>query len=696
MKVVIAEKPSVAREIAAIIGAFEKKEGYFTGNGYQVTWALGHLVSLAMPQDYGILGFNKASLPIIPRPFQLVVRKIKKGNEYIEDSVALKQLRIIEKLIGSCESIIVATDAGREGELIFRYIYDFLKCNKPFQRLWISSLTEKAIKDGFSHLKNGHEFDYLYLASRCRSEADWLVGINASQALSIAVNNGVYSLGRVQTPALSLVCKRYHENQNFSSKTYWQIELSHYKSYIHFKSSSVIKWDSLKEAERSSRSIIKNGIATVRTVETKILIEQPPLLYDITGLQKEANMKLNFSAEETLDIAQSLYEKKFITYPRTGNKYIPEDLWHDVSKLLRALQNTDKFKPAVSLLHFNRLSKRIVNDVQVTDHHALLITEKIPSALSDKENAIYEMIAFRLLEAVSEPCYKSVTDICFEALHYEFTLKASSIQSLGWRCIKGSLSEDRYENLQELPSFIVGETVKIKDCLIQEKNTQPPRLYTEADLLSAMENAGNDIENKEERRILKNIGLGTPATRAAIIETLFRRNYILRKNKSLIPTVKGLMVYDLVKEKKIADVSMTAEWELILQHIETKEFDPKIFQKDIEKYAINITKELLTTPTVGDDQLQLLCPKCKNYYLEVHAMIIKCPDTVCQWQQFRKVCGVELVLSELKKLVTKGKTSLIKGFKSKSGQKFDAFIVLNDRGDSGFDFMDRTKNYKSS
>src|SRR5690554_2183557 len=434
MKAIIAEKPSVAREIASLLGATEKRDGYLTGNGYQVTWALGHLVGLAMPEDYGVSGFQREALPILPDPFILTVRKIKKDKSYVPDSGALKQLKIIEQVIGRCHSIIVATDAGREGELIFRYIYEYLKCNKPFERLWISSLTEKAIKQGFEDLKDGKEFDGLYQSAQGRSRADWLVGINATQALSISAGNGVYSLGRVQTPTLALICKRYLENKNFSIKKYWQIQLLHHKEDIEFKSISKNKWEDQKQAEDTLRSIERNGnTITVTSLETKSVTEQPPLLFDLTGLQKEANKKLNLSAEETLNIAQSLYEKKFITYPRTGSKYIPEDMWAEIPNLVRALQDNESFKQAVTKVKWGRFNKRIVNDLRVTDHHGLLITDKIPSALNAVETKVYNMIAFRLLEAISQACIKEITDIALEASHYDFTLKGCKVLEAGWR-----------------------------------------------------------------------------------------------------------------------------------------------------------------------------------------------------------------------------------------------------------------------
>ena len=506
MKVVIAEKPSVAREIATILGATEKKEGFLTGNGFYVTWAFGHLVALGMPEDYGISGFQRESLPMLPNPFLLTVRKIKKGKSYVPDNGALKQLKIIEQVISKSESIIVATDAGREGELIFRYIYDYFKCNKPFERLWISSLTEKAIKHGLENLKPGSDFDGLYHAGQGRSRADWLVGINASQALSIAAGHGVYSLGRVQTPTLALICKRYLENRNFSIKTYWQINLEHHKESIDFKSLSKTKWDDKKLAEDILKSLQRIGIARVIEAESKKIAEQPPLLFDLTGLQKEANKKLGLSADETLNIAQSLYEKKLITYPRTGSKYIPEDLWAEIPGLVRLLENRESCKEASKKVKWGRFNKRMVNDVKVTDHHGLLITEKIPAELPAKENAIYDMIAFRLLEAISHPCSKEITDITLQVIHYDFILKGCKILEPGWRAIRGNFSEDDSEPIQDIPELKVGEEVNIKSMQVIEKKTKPPVLYTEAGLLSAMESAGREIESEEERKILQGIG----------------------------------------------------------------------------------------------------------------------------------------------------------------------------------------------
>jgi DNA topoisomerase-3 len=692
MKAVIAEKPSVAREIASLLGAAEKKDGFLTGNGYCVTWALGHLVGLGMPEDYGLSGFQKAALPILPNPFLLTVRKIKKDKGYTPDAGALKQLKIIEQVINRCSNIIVATDAGREGELVFRYIYEYLKCTKPFERLWISSLTEKAIKQGFDNLRPGKEFDGLYHAAKGRSRADWLVGINASQALSIAAGSGIYSLGRVQTPTLALICKRYLDNKNFNVQLYWQIQLEHRKEFIDFKSLSKTKWNDKKQAEDVLKAIQRTGTATVTAVESKTVSEQPPLLFDLTGLQKEANKRLNLSAEEALNIAQSLYEKKFITYPRTGSKHIPEDMWPEITGLVRALNDRDSCKEAVSKMKWGRFNKRIVNDLKVTDHHGLLITDKIPSALPAKENAIYDMIALRLLEAISQACSKEITDVNLQVLHYDFALKGCKILEPGWRAIKGNFSDEDTEPVQDLPELKKDDELKIKNAVALEKKTKPPVLYTEAGLLSAMETAGKEIENEEERKALQNIGIGTPATRAAIIETLFTRNYIQREKKALIPTEKGLQVYHLVKDKKIADVAMTAEWELALQKIENREADAASFQKEMEVYATSITRELFSTSVNMGKLPEVVCPKCKNHQIIIRDKLVKCPDEACNWVQFRNICGVQLSVQDIEQLVRKGKTNLIKGMKSKSGKKFDAYIVLNEKAESSFEFENNKAN----
>ncbi|MFJ1382417.1 type IA DNA topoisomerase [Capnocytophaga canimorsus] len=688
MKLIIAEKPSVGREIASLLGATQKNEGYQEGNGYVVTWALGHLVQLALPEEYGCQGFQKEHLPILPEPFVLVPKQIPTEKGYRADPMALKQLKVIEQLFKKCETIIVATDAGREGELIFRYIYHYLNCQKPFERLWISSLTEKAIKAGFANLKSGSDFDLLYQAAQKRSEADWLVGINATQALSIAVGEGVYSLGRVQTPTLAMVCKRYLEHTNFTKKPFFQLKLKHQKEHTDFFSFSESIADK-KEAETIERQIEKNPVAEVISVEQETVQEMPPLLYDLTGLQKEANKKYGFSADETLQVAQGLYEQKYITYPRTGSKYISEDVWAEIPSLIRLLQESDPFSASAKLVKITALNKRMVNDLKVTDHHGLLITERFPTNLSAKEHTIYKMIAFRLLEAVSEPCVKEVQKISLEVFHKCFTMKNTQVTQTGWRGVNGFLSDsnkDEADICEALPSLPKGSTLKIKSVEILSKTTQPPALYTEAGLLSAMETAGRDLESKQQRQLLQGSGIGTPATRAAIIETLLKRGYVVRKQKSLIPTEKGLQVYHWVKEDDIANVTLTGQWEEDLQKIEQGEKSPTEFLRAMKSYTQDLTQTLLELDIPQKKHLQLCCPKCQQQTLKIFEKVVKCPDENCNWTFFRNICGKNIDEQTLKTLLETRKSPLIKAMKSKAGKTFDAYLILNENAEIVFEF----------
>ncbi len=496
----------------------------------------------------------------------------------------------------------------------------------------------------------------------------------------------------MQTPTLALICKRFLENKAFTIKKYWQIELEHRKDFIDFKSLSLTKWDDNKQADHALKFIQRHGIATVTTFEKKIVNEQPPLLFDLTALQKEANIKLNLSSEETLTIAQSLYEKKFISYPRTGSKYILEDMWGEIPNLIGILEEMDKFREIVSKMKRGRLNKRIVNDLKVTDHHGLLITERIPSALAAKEKAIYEMIVSRLLEAVSPVCIKEVTDVILQAAHYDFSLRGCKIIDAGWRFIKGSFVDEENNAVQDLPELKIGDELKIKQAEVLEKQTKPPVLYIEASLLGAMENAGNQIQSEQERKVLKEIGIGTPATRAAIIETLFKREYIKRDKKFLLPTEKGLKVYEWVKGKKIADVAMTAEWELALQKIENNEVDVAVFQKGMEDYTKSITQEILALSVEKEKQPELICPRCKIQKLIIRDKLLKCPDESCDWVQFRNICGIQLSFLDLETLITKGRTNLLKGMTSKSGKKFDAYIEMDKKGETTFTFPEKKKS----
>ena len=657
MKVIIAEKPSVARQIAAIVGATLRKEGYIEGNGYTVTWAFGHLVGLAMPESYGIRGFQKENLPILPETFILEPRRTKSEKEYKPDAGALKQLEILKTLFNQSERIIVATDAGREGELIFRYIYQYLECHTPFDRLWISSLTDQAIREGLRNIRPGTEYDNLYLSARARSEADWIVGINASQALAIAAGRGVWSLGRVQTPTLALVCERYLENKSFTPQTFFRLKLHTAKDATAFSALSMEKFSSQKEAEQHRQEILESSEVRVVKVENREITEQAPLLYDLTSLQRDANRRYGFTAEKTLNIAQELYEAQLITYPRTGSRYIPEDLFVRVQMLLSSLQLHPEFGRYAIELADLQLNRHSVDDAKVTDHHALLITGNIPSKLTAEQTKIYEMIAGRMIEAFSEPCIKEVTTARLECSRDLFEVRATTLKRNGWRKVWHETEERSDEEAVALPTLLENETLLIRGCDLLEKETRPRPLHTESSLLAAMETAGKDLEDEEEREAMKDSGLGTPATRASIIETLLAREYIRREKRSLVPTNKGLSVYNIVADKKISDIAMTGGWELALAKIATGEMDAYTFRKGIEVYASQIASELLKVQI--DSGTSVICPRCGSP-MALYSKVAKCLNANCRLAVFRSVAGKDLSDEQLKTLLFQGRTETIK------------------------------------
>lgn len=694
MKVIIAEKPSVARDIAAIVGAFSRKDGYLEGNNYAVTWAFGHLVGLAMPEEYGIKGFQKENLPILPDDFKLIPRHIKEGKEYKPDPGAMKQLRVIRELFDKSERIIVATDAGREGELIFRYIYNYLSCSKPFDRLWISSLTDQAIRGGLENLRPGTQYDTLYLSAKARSQADWLVGINASQALSISAGSGVWSLGRVQTPTLAMICSRYLENKDFVPKKYWQHKLNLSKDGNVLTPVSEDKYNDCMDADKVAGQISQNGIATVKSIDKKMVKQEPPLLYDLTALQKEANSKHSFSADKTLSIAQKLYEGKLITYPRTGSRYLSEDVFETVPELLSGFSEHTLYGESVKRL--NDLNKRSVNDAKVTDHHAIIVTGNKPGSLSGDEKQIFEMILCRMLEAFSITCIKEQTTVRFEVQEKIFLVKGAIINQAGWRSVSGVMADENEKDEDStLPPLNEGDQWNVDSTDTLEKQTKPRPLHSEASLLSVMETCGKELTDEAEREALKESGIGTPATRAAIIETLFSREYIVRDKKSLIPTNKGLVVYLAVKDKKIADVAMTGSWENALNKIATGGMNAADFHKGIEIYAGQITSELLTMHLEHkEEKTRYTCPKCGKESVVLYPKVAKCKNEDCGYVIFRNKSGKDLSDKNLIDLLTKGKTSLIKGFKSKAEKMFDACLRLDDTLKPVFEF-DNTGKKKS-
>lgn len=687
MIAVIAEKPSVARDIATVLGATQKNDGNISGNGYIVTWAFGHLVGLAMPDAYGIENFRRENLPILPQSFQLIPRQVKTDKGYKPDTGTVKQLKIIKEIFDQCDKIIVATDAGREGELIFRYIYQYLECRKPFVRLWISSLTDKAIRDGLQNLKDGTMYDNLFRSAKARSEADWLIGINASQALSIAAGRGTYSLGRVQTPTLAMICSRYLESKNFVPQKYWQLKLQTGKDSIEFSALSEEKFDSQQPAIDKLQIIKDSGQVQVKSVECKEVNQEPPLLYDLTSLQKEANTKLNFSADKTLSIAQKLYEGKLISYPRTGSRYISQDVFDEILERIPLLETYDRFAGYAKSMNVCNLNRRSVDDKKVTDHHALIITENKPGSLQADEQAIYELVAGRMLEAFSQKCVKEVTSISLTSGESIFAVKGTVIKSAGWRAVFNTQEEGEENTV--LPTLKEGENFHLSDIELLEKQTKPKPLHTESSLLSAMENAGKELEDAELKASLKDSGIGTPATRAAIIETLFTRQYIVREKKALVPTAKGLAVYDIVRDKKIADVEMTGMWENALSKIESGEMNPDTFHKSTEVHASQITSELLGVQLTLSTQQDLTCPKCGTGRILLFPKVAKCDNTDCGLVIFRNKSDKQLTDKQVTELVTAKKTVMIKGFKSKAGKSFDASLAFDDQFNVVFVFPEK-------
>ena len=687
---IIAEKPSVARDIAHIVGATSKQDGYMEGCGYVVTWAMGHLIALAMPEAYGFSAYKAEDLPIRPNPFQLVVRQVRKDKEYVSDPAALKQLKVIRSCFDKADRIIVATDAGREGELIFRYIYQYLDCRKPFDRLWISSLTDKAIREGLSNLKPGNCYDNLYHSAKARSEADWLVGINASRALSIARKGG-YSLGRVQTPTLAMVCRRYIENRDFSSVPYWKLSVHTEKEGLSIKAVGCKDYENEALAQTALATLRSQSQLTVESVTRKVTYTAPPFLYDLTALQKDANKRHGFSADKTLSIAQSLYEKKITTYPRTGSRYISEDVFEEVPALLRKIRETLP----------TPLNRHSVDNAKVTDHHAIIPTGETPSGLSADERTIYQMVVNRFIEAFSPDSEEERMQVRFTHGTNIFTWKACRQISLGWKAVQkgkeveAEMKEDGDEQiLSSLPSLTEEEVLPLVSAEITAHKTKPKPLYTEATLLSAMENAGKEVEDAESKKAMAECGIGTPATRANIIETLILRDYIRRDKKAIIPTEKGLAVYEIVKDKKIANAEMTGAWELALAAIEAGKMPSDKFAQGINSYVGTICEELLSLTPEQKSYPVYRCPKCGQQSVGIYAKVAKCRHETCGFHVFREVCGILLSEDNIRDLISSGRTPILKGLTSKAGKKFNAQLVLGEDYATSFEFENKKGKQK--
>lgn len=599
--VVIAEKPSVARDIARVLSCGTQGKGFISGEKYIVTWAVGHLATLFEPEDYDIR-FKKwrfQDLPVIPDTMN--IKPVVQTAE---------QFETIKKLINSDEvdSLVCATDSGREGELIFRYIYLLSGCTKPFKRLWISSMTDDAIKAGFENLKDGSEYDLLFQSARCRSEADWLVGINASRAFSIMYNSNL-SIGRVQTPTLGIIVSRQKEIEAFDVKNYFEVVVS----YGNFNGVRFIEKNSKRdtavlskeEAEKIAAKV-KNKIGVVSKLELEEKQVPPPLLYDLTELQRDANKKYGFSAEKTLNILQDLYEKrKAVTYPRTDSRYLSEDLLKVLPKILKRLLFNPYAEYAERIIKSEKLpiSKRIVDGSKVTDHHAIIPTDANlnVSSFSDDEKLIFDLVARRFL-AVFYPYYiYTLTRAIVSVDGESFISKGKTVNSLGWMELydsncdsttsgKSAKKPKKNEEEQILPELEENMKVSIVNSSVVAKKTKPPALYTEATLLSAMEHAGRFVEDEDLKEHLKEGGLGTPATRAGIIERLISVGYMKRTGKSLVPTPKGIKLMDILPSE-LKSPETTGKWEKGLTSIYKGEMKPEFFMQSIVRYVNYLVKE---------------------------------------------------------------------------------------------------------
>ncbi|MDF2449927.1 MAG: topoisomerase [Bacteroidota bacterium] len=587
----IAEKPSVGKEIARIVGATNRRDGFYEGNGYLISWTFGHLCTLKAPDDYSNdwKRWDLNFLPMIPPRFQLKV---------IENSGVQKQFQTLKTLIDQCKEVVNCGDAGIEGELIQRWVLTKASNSKPVKRLWISSMTDDAIREGFSNLKDSKEYDLLYAAGNARAIGDWLLGMNASRLYTVkyAQGKGVLSIGRVQTPTLALIVNRYHEIQNFKPEIYWELKTT-YRNVIF--NSAKRKFTKREDADQLLESI-KNHLFEIVSSTKKNANESPLPLFDLTSLQVECNKKLNFTADDTLKHLQKLYESKLVTYPRVDTTYLPENMH---SKIKGILENMKPYEQYILPLLDKPIkkSKKIFDDKKITDHHAIIPTGVVPpSGMYLPEKQVYDLIARRFIAAFYPDCVVSNTVAIGEVDGNEFNATGKVILEEGWRILfpkkeSSTQAEDKEKEDEEqlMPLFIKGEKGEHSPDL-QEKQTQPPKMHTEATLLRAMETAGKHVDNPELRELMKENGIGRPSTRANIIETLFKRNYISRQRKNLVPTITGIQLIKTINNELLKSVELTGIWEKKLRQIEKGEYDPQHFLTEMKMMVTDLTTEVKT------------------------------------------------------------------------------------------------------
>lgn len=586
MIVCIAEKPSVAKDIADVLGARSRKEGYFEGNGYQVTWTFGHLCTLKEPHDYTEMWkrWSLGSLPMIPPRF---------GIKLIQDKGIQKQFAVIERLMQSAEGIVNCGDAGQEGELIQRWVMQKAGARCPVKRLWISSLTEESIREGFKNLKEQSEYQPLYEAGLSRAIGDWLLGMNATRlyTLKYGRNKQVLSIGRVQTPTLALIVKRHHEITNFVPQQYWELKTVYRETTFNATSG---RFDSEAEAQEALQKITGEPF-TVTDVTAKNGTESAPKLYDLTSLQVDCNKKFGLSAEITLQTIQSLYEKKYTTYPRVDTTYLSDDIYPKCGNILKGLRDFQTFTAPLLEKPLPK-SKKVFDNKKVTDHHAIIPTGVYPQGLTDIEKKVYDLIVRHFIAAFYPECKFRTTTVLGESADVGFKATGKVITSPGWRVIFAQEinNDDKEKDDKEkiLPPFVKGESGPHTPGL-QEKWTTPPKQYTEATLLRAMETAGKFVDDEELRDAMKENGIGRPSTRAAIIETLYKRNYIRKEKKNVVATQTGIELISLIRNELLKSAELTGQWEKKLRNIEKRQYEAKTFIDELKTMLAEVVNEVL-------------------------------------------------------------------------------------------------------
>lgn len=598
MIVCIAEKPSVARDIAAVLGATARHDGYLEGNGYQVTWTFGHLCRLLEPHEYTDQwkAWALSRLPMLPDKYQTKVA---------EDKGVQKQFHIIESLVQKADGVINCGDAGQEGELIQRWVLKQANCQCPVQRLWISSLTPEAIKEGFAKLKPAQSYQLLYEAGMMRAIGDWVLGMNATRAYTLRYgkNRQVLSIGRVQTPTLALIVKRHHEISHFVPEKYWELKTLYRDTTF---SATKGKFKEEEDARRLLESI-QNEDFHITSVEKKKGTEYAPKLFDLTSLQVECNKRHAFSAEDTLKIIQSLYEKKLTTYPRVDTTYLSDDIYPKVPSILKGI--APAYETLVpTLLEAAKLpkSKKVFDNSKVTDHHAIIPTGVRPAGMDANEAKVYDMVARRFIAAFYPDCKIATTAVLGQAGEVEFKANGKVILSPGWRVVfEDRQSDEKSEEEKTLPDFQEGEQGPHEPSL-NEKMTSPPKPYTEATLLRAMETAGKQVEDEALREAMKENGIGRPSTRASIIETLLKRDYIRKERKNLIPTETGIQLIQTIHQDLLKSAELTGQWEKKLRDIEKGEYKSLDFMKDLKEMVSEVVY------AVKSDKTGELCPLCRQ------------------------------------------------------------------------------------